>query len=179
MMNRYYSIILLILSAVLIPTAFAAAPDKLAFAHKPVAADLLPEPGRVTTLEVYLPNNRDLGVKLRAEVLIDGVLIDVPMEGNIGDRDRTVYKVTVKAPMQELSYRFHAVDEDKGASSEMFRVSRPCLPDHTPTDTAISEDAKGIALAKELSIKARQLEQENINYNEVLASLKKIDQELQ
>lgn len=179
-MRLGFGAFLILIASIITPLRLsAAAPDKLAFAHKPILAELMPEPGRATNLEVYLPNNRDLGVKLRAEVLLDGVLLDIPMEGNIGDRDKTVYKVAIKAPMHELSYRFHAVDGEKGASSEIFRVARACSPDHTPTDASISEEAKGVALAKELSIKARKLEQENINYNEVLATLKKIEQEIQ
>lgn len=175
----FHSIFLLMTGLMLIPHASASTPDKLAFTHRPITAELLPEPGRATTLEVYLPNNRDLGVKVRAEVIIDGVLIDLPMEGNIGERDRTIYKAVIKAPMLELGYRFHAIDGDKGSSSEMFNISRSCVPDHTPTNATVSDDAKGLALAKELSLKARQLEQENINYNEVLSSLKKLDQEMQ
>jgi hypothetical protein len=157
-----------------------AAPNKISFVHKPILPALLPEPGRATSLEVSLPNNRDLSVKVRAEVVIDGVLLDIPMDGNFGDNDRTVYRTVIKAPINDVAYRFHIQNgQEESTSSEQFRVERICRFDPTPADTSGIEDLTGVEQARKLSSVSKELESENISYNEVLNTIKKIEEMLQ
>jgi hypothetical protein len=157
-----------------------AAPNRISFVHKPILPALLPEPGRSTTLEINLPNNRDLSVKVRAEVVIDGVLLDIPMEGNFGDNDRTVYRTVIKAPLNDVVYRFHIQDgQNESTSSEQFRIERICAFDQTPTDISGIEELTSLEQARKYSAASKALEVENVSYNEVLTTIKKIEEMLQ
>lgn len=174
--------ILLIATALIssFPTSVAAEDKKLTMVHRQMLPALLPDAGRPTTLEVLLPNNKDLSVKVTAEVILDGVLINIPMEGGIGEKDRTIYKTVLKAPIKDLAYRFHAqASAESHSTTEQFRVERMCEYQASNVDVTIPKDKEVIELARSLSELSRELEKENESYSEVLTSLKRLQEEIQ
>ncbi len=173
--NFLYTILLMI------PSVFANASEtQLNMVHRQILPTLLSEPGRPTSLEVALPNNRDLSVKVTAEILLDGVLINIPMEGSYGTNDRTIYRTVIKAPITEMVYQFHAESgPDNYKTTEKFKVARDCEYQAATINTTISKELSGVSLARKLSELSRELENESQGYSDILTSLKRIEEELQ
>jgi hypothetical protein len=180
MIMNFKSLITITVALLTFIPGFASAEDKkLVMMHRQILPVLLPDAGRPTTLEVLLPNNKDLSIKVTAEVILDGVLLNIPMDGRIGEKDRTVYKTVLKAPIKDLVYRFHAQGTaDSYSTTEQFKIERICEYQNSNVDANIPEDKSGIELARSLSEISRELERENESYSDVLASLKRLQEEI-
>lgn len=169
---------IILLCAFSLSTTLVASAAELTFAHKPLAPNLLPPPGRPLTLEILIPKVKDLSLKVRAEVILDDQLIDVTLDGTLDEKDRTFYRTTIRAPLSDLAYKFHISGaEDKRITSEQYRIVRPCTYDQKMSDISVSHDLAPVQLSRELLRVSKGLEKDISDYGEVVEVIKAIEEE--
>src|SRR5688572_27740880 len=96
-MKKLAIIFLVVVMFTLIPSGAEA--QEVSLVHQPYTADQLPFPGAPMTLSVLVNGTRDSQNLVRAILVRDGRLMDVPLqEINQDDQDRLVYSAQIHAP---------------------------------------------------------------------------------
>lgn len=149
-----------------------AAQNKLELKHQPIKSGLLAPPGEKMTLKVELLGERDINKNIRALLVQDGRLMDLPMLGSIDEQDRIIYSLDIKASLVELVYQFVLRNADGSAIiSERYNISRECLPDVSLADISSLDTVEQTERAKELVKLAAELEQDVKVYNQILSEV--------
>jgi len=162
--------------AFIVSNAFA---KEIPFFHKPVAPEAMPAPGRNLTLLLLLPKTKDLSIKVRAHVIIDGEALDVTLSGSLDEQDRTFFKADLRAPISELAYTFYiSAPDDKIIKSDEYRILRPCIPNQKLTEVSLAKDLTPIEQAHEFVNKTKSLEYDIDSYSQALDVLKSLEEEL-
>ncbi len=154
------------------------AATELKLLHKPIKASELPFPGEKLELRVLLQGLRNINLPLRAFVVSDGRLMDLPLSGTLDEQDRVVYNVVLPAPLAEINYQFFLYrDEETVLPTQRFSIQRTCLPEIKLTDMQSGELPPGKGMIKELVARAKGLERDVKTYtrlSETLEALKAV-----
>jgi len=153
-------------------------PSEIAIVHTPPAFAEPVSPGKEITLTVRLRNTKKFDLQMRAMVVWDGRLMELPLSRAYpNEYDVPVYEFKLPEPLLEMSYRFLLY---KGVGlpevSQRYMIRRNCLPqvdlvDLSPEAEADTDSRKQF---EELINKARGLEQDLANYERALETLRAI-----
>ncbi len=156
--------------------AFAA---EMPLVHKPILAEALPLPGQTMKLMFLLPMTKDLGLKARASVVIDGEAMDITMEGSLDELDRTFFEAEIRAPLTELSYKFYVSGSgDRVVTTDRYQILRSCLPSTQLTTVDVSEDLPKVERARLMVELSKGLEQDIQAYQGSVDILKELQERL-
>jgi hypothetical protein len=146
--NRHRVTSALLLSlflAALFPPALQAADSApaikvLSWSIKP---EELPAPGAPMILKARVTNSKALDRIVRAMIVRDGRLVEVPMiKSYLNEDDLATFEFQVTAPLAELTYKFVAYDNERPAfASPQYVVRRRCMPALELTDPRISSES--------------------------------------
>ena len=127
----------------------------------------LPAPGMPFVVKVKLSNTRETERRLRAFVVRDGRITDVPpLKSYLDEYDMPTYEIQLHAPFAELSYQFVLYNPDGTfTSTPRFSVRRPCIPFVDPNTIKLESKNQGEARLESLVRLARSLESEVASYD--------------
>ena len=103
--------------------------------HTPLEADKLPFPGKPIKLWIALNKTRSIDLRIRAFVVIDGKVMDVPLtHPTYNEADDLVFSGEVPAPLERISYQFfiHGSNPGDVQASPRYSIQRKCVPILTP-----------------------------------------------
>jgi hypothetical protein len=147
--------------------------------HTPPKGTELPNPGELFPLKITLLNTKETDLKVRAFIILDGRLTEVPLlSNNLDVSDRPEYGAEIHAPLARLSYQVVVYRKDgQPKLSEHFTVQRPCIPHLTfpsaeslagldPTGKPIQPDVRQrlISYVERCTILEREREQYDIAF---------------
>ena len=136
---------------------------------------MLPAPGQPMQIEFLLPKTKDLSLKARAWIVIDGKGMDLTLSGSLNDRDQTVFRADIRAPLTELIYQiFISGRADQATTSMKYIVTRPCLPNTILTDITASDDLSEADEARMYAVKTKSLEKDIEAYSNVVEILNEL-----
>jgi len=121
------------------PTGVAGITLQPALVHTAPKSSELPFPGKPLNLTVRIENSRSFDLRIRALVVRDGVLQDVPVGNPMYDKsDKVIYSGTIPSPLESLSYQFILYGADgKVSSTSRYSISRSCIPDVSLTSLEV------------------------------------------
>lgn len=131
---------IVMLAGAFVSHSFADSKSAMTIAHKELTSADLPDPEVPMVIRFSLSNTRELERTVRALIVKDGRLIEIPLlKSYLNQRDWPTYEFQLNAPLVELNYQFVAYDGRGGAIvSNRYSVRRACLPALQLTD--ISND---------------------------------------
>lgn len=145
--------------------------------HNPFDSKSLPQPGQLMTLQFLLPETKDLSYKVRALVVLDGEALDMTLDGVLDEKDRTIYKTEIRAPLVDLSYQFFIQSNGgKVTTTKKYKVARDCLPDTDIIDVEMPADLSAVESARFMVKRTRELERDIQSYNRSIEILKAIQE---
>lgn len=136
----------------------------------------LPAPGAAFIVKVKLTNTRETERRMRALVVRDGRVTDVPpLKAYLDEYDMPTYEVQMHAPFAELSYQFVLYNPDGTFShTPRFTVRRPCIPFVDPDSIKLEPKNQGEARLESLVRLARSLESEVLSYDVAIKILEEL-----
>jgi hypothetical protein len=154
--------------------AFAAdAKPPVTIVHRAIAGSDLPDPGVPMIIKFQLSNTKELERTVRALVVKDGRLIEVPLlKSYLNEKDHPTYEFQLDAPLAELDYQFVAYDGQGGAiQSDRYAIKRDCLPNVTITDLSIDPNTTPDEQLKLLFDRSVKLSDEIEQYEHAVKNL--------
>ncbi len=132
-----------------------------------VGLQSLPAPGTPFIVKVKLSNTRETERRMRAFVVRDGRVTDIPpLKAYLDEYDMPTYEIQMHAPFAELSYQFVLYNPDGTfTSTPRFSVRRPCIPFVDPDTIKLESKNQGEARLESLVRLARSLESEVAAYD--------------
>lgn len=100
----------------------------------PEAFEKIP-PGKPIRLSVALAKTRSVDMRIRAFVVVDGRIMDVPLTNpTFNEADNLVFSAEVPAPLERMSYQFFVYGNDPGKveASPRYILERSCIPIFAP-----------------------------------------------
>lgn len=179
MKGNLYKIITSIVTLLIVTNvSFAqSSKDKIKIIHKQLKAYQLPAPGEKLSLSLLFPTIKDLSMTVRAFTVIDGKFLEVPMQGTLDERDRTLFSTTIRSPLAELTYQFFVTDPmGKTISTKKYNVRRECRPNTELTDLKIDESLTPTERTKVLIQKTKELEKDVNTYQNTLEIVKELEE---
>ncbi len=162
-----------ILIASLCSVSLAYASNEIQLSHESISAKDLPAPGAKMSLGVRIVNSSNTKLTVRALLVRDGRLMDVPASKiSFNEQDELIYTAEFNAPLSELNYRFVLLqNKDTAITTKRFTVQRDCTPSVELTDVAIGKNTP----AHKLVQINRGLEHDLASYDTALALVKELE----
>lgn len=139
----------------------------------------LPLPGTPFTVKVKLGNTRDTERRLRAIVVRDGRLADVPpmKAAYLDEYDQPTYELQIFSPLAELSYQFVLYNPDGTFSTTpRHTVRRQCVPFIDIEKITLEPKSQGEARLDALVKLSRGLEREVAAYDTAVKLLQSMSE---
>lgn len=135
----------------------------------------LPDPGVPMVIKARLTNTRTLKYVVRAMIVRDGRLAEVPtLKSYLNEKDLPTYEFQLSAPLAELTYRFIAYqDGGPTIASPQYAVRRKCLPSLELTEPTIQSEEPTQQL-RETFLKASSLAEEIEGYEHARLQLEEL-----
>ena len=168
-------ILSLLLVVIVLNATNASCEEAVVLNHTPLNGDALPNPGQKVLLSFLLPKVKDLSLKVRALVVIDGQAMDLTMNGSLDELDRTGFKTEIRAPLHDLSYQFFISGlEKKGFRSKVYNVKRSCVPETTLVNPTLPSDISTVESARQMVETTKLLERDIEAYSSSVEIIKSL-----